>query len=92
MGTDGIRIFWIVIDGRDPIHSLGATMEEAKDAALALGLKSAINLDGGASSQLVWMGMTVNKPSGEKERLLPYAVIMRPKNKQTNSNISMRQP
>ncbi|MDR1579754.1 MAG: phosphodiester glycosidase family protein [Synergistaceae bacterium] len=76
-GTDGAKIFWAVIDGRDPIHSLGATMEEAKSIALALGLKSAINLDGGGSSQLIWMGMTVNKPSGGKERLLPYAVIMK---------------
>jgi hypothetical protein len=85
VGTDGIRIFWVVIDGRDPIHSLGATMEEAKDAALVLGLKSAINFDGGGSSQLIWMGMTANKPSGGKERLLPYGVIMKPK--ETNRQI-----
>ncbi|MDR1021342.1 MAG: phosphodiester glycosidase family protein [Synergistaceae bacterium] len=35
------------------MHSLGATMEEARESAAALRLESAINLDGGGSSQLV---------------------------------------
>jgi hypothetical protein len=77
MGTDGDRIFWAVIDGRDPIHSLGATMEETRESAAALGLKSAINLDGGGSSQLVWRGVIANKPSEGRERPLPYAIIVK---------------
>ncbi|MDR0616049.1 MAG: phosphodiester glycosidase family protein [Synergistaceae bacterium] len=77
MGTDGKRVFWAVIDGRDPARSLGATMEETREIAGALGLSDAINMDGGGSSQLIWQGLTVNRPSEGKERPLPYGLIMK---------------
>jgi exopolysaccharide biosynthesis protein len=77
MGTDGKRVFWAVIDGRDPARSLGATMEGTSEIAQALGLSDAINLDGGGSSQLIWQGLTVNRPSEGKERPLPYGLMMK---------------
>ncbi|MDR1944384.1 MAG: phosphodiester glycosidase family protein [Synergistaceae bacterium] len=79
MGTDGKRIFWVVIDGRNSIHSRGTTIEETKWVAKSLGLKSAINLDGGGSSELIWRGIVANWPSDGKERPLPYALLMTPK-------------
>lgn len=79
MGSDGERVFWAVVDGRSPIHSRGATISETRWIAKALGLKNAINMDGGGSSQLIWRGILINSPSDGKERPLPYAVLMLPK-------------
>jgi hypothetical protein len=79
MGTDGKRIFWAVIDGRSSIHSRGATIEETRWVAKALGLTAAINMDGGGSSQVIWRGILANSPSDGKERPLPYAVLMMPR-------------
>ncbi|MDR0615944.1 MAG: phosphodiester glycosidase family protein [Synergistaceae bacterium] len=79
MGSDGSRMFWAVIDGRNNLHSRGATIEETRWIARSLGLVNAINMDGGGSSQLVWRGLTINLPSDGKERPLPYALLMMPK-------------
>jgi hypothetical protein len=79
MGSDGSRMLWVVIDGRNSIHSRGATMEETRWIAKSLGLVSAINMDGGGSSQIVWRGILTNWPSDGKERPLPYALLMMPR-------------
>lgn len=79
VGSDGERTFWVVIDGRSSLHSRGTTIAETRWAAKALGLKNALNMDGGGSSQLIWRGITMNKPSDGKERPLPYAVLVMPK-------------
>lgn len=78
VGTDGKRVLWAVIDGRDNIHSVGATIEETRKFCGWLGIKTALNLDGGGSSSLWWRGMTFTKPSnsGDQERPIPYAVLM----------------
>ncbi|MDR3076858.1 MAG: phosphodiester glycosidase family protein [Synergistaceae bacterium] len=78
-GTDGSRLIWAVIDGRNSTHSLGTTMDETRWAARALGMTTAINMDGGGSSELIWRGIITNIPSDGKERPLPYAVLMMPK-------------
>jgi hypothetical protein len=79
VGSDGSRLIWAVIDGRNSIHSLGTTMDETRWVANALGLSTAINMDGGGSSELIWRGIVANIPSDGKERPLPYAVLMMPK-------------
>jgi hypothetical protein len=78
-GTDGRRIIWAVVDGRNPIHSYGTTLSETSWIAKALGMSNAINMDGGGSSELIWRGIIANLPSDGKERPLPYAVLMMPK-------------
>ncbi len=75
VGFDGKDLWWIVIDGRNSWHSLGATIPEARRIAYALGLQSALNLDGGGSSSLWWQGVLINLPSEGKERFLPYGVL-----------------
>jgi hypothetical protein len=75
VGFDGKDLWWIVIDGRNSWHSLGVSLTEAQRIAYALGLKSALNLDGGGSSTLWWQGIIVNVPSEGKERFLPYGVL-----------------
>lgn len=78
VGTDGRRVFWGVVDGRDNMHSVGMTIEELRRLCGWLSLKTALNLDGGGSSSLWWRGMTFTLPSNssDRERPIPYAVLM----------------
>lgn len=76
---DGIVLF-IVIDGRQPGYSLGASMEEMIEILTRYKAHNAVNLDGGASSSLVENGNTVSKPCGYStngERLVPNGWIMK---------------
>ena len=74
VGYDGDRLWWVVVDGRNPWHSMGLTLEETKRLAANLGLSFALNMDGGGSSTLWWQGVVVNAPSGGTERMIPYGV------------------
>lgn len=78
VGTDGKRIVWAVIDGRNNMHSVGATIQETRKTCLNLGLKTALNLDGGGSSSIWWRDFTFTSPSNSKEneRPIPYAILM----------------
>ncbi len=78
VGQDGLRLWWVVVDGRDAWHSSGLTLDETRNVAAAMGLKDVLNLDGGGSSALWWRGSIVNRPSDGKERPLPYAVTFGP--------------
>lgn len=77
VGWDGSSLWWIVVDGRNPFHSLGLTLEEAAGFALSLGLTEVLNLDGGGSSALWWKGALVTSPSGGTERPIPYAILFK---------------
>lgn len=74
VGYDGDRLWWVVVDGRNPWHSMGLTLEETRRLAANLGLTSALNMDGGGSSTLWWHGVVANAPSGGQERMIPYGV------------------
>ena len=52
--TGPIRGFWVVVDGRQPTHSEGATLGELADVMIRLGSHDAVNLDGGGSSAFVF--------------------------------------
>ncbi len=55
LGLDGpgTRLIMIVIDGRQPFYSEGATLQEMAELMIYYGGDNAINLDGGGSSTLV---------------------------------------
>lgn len=73
---DGAVLF-LVIDGRQT-DSLGATLKNAQDILLNYGAYNAFNLDGGASSTMVFDGDLVNKPSDiAGERYVPTAFIVK---------------
>lgn len=73
---DGAVLF-LVIDGRQT-DSLGATLKNAQDILLNYGAYNAFNLDGGASSTMVFDGALVNKPSDiAGERYVPTAFIVK---------------
>ena len=58
---------FVVIDGRGGEYSSGATIQETAQIMAELGCRSAYNLDGGASSLMVWRGGIVNIPSHERK-------------------------
>lgn len=64
--SDG-TIILAVIDGRQPTHSNGASLAECAQFMLSMGVKDAINLDGGGSSTMITrVGdsyITRNRPS-----------------------------
>ena len=64
VGVDADHAIWLVtIDGRQPAISLGMTFTELQTLARRLGLRSALNLDGGGSTTMVAGGRIVNHPS-----------------------------
>jgi hypothetical protein len=54
--------FLLVIDGRQPAYSVGATQTETSAIMQAFGVHDAVMLDGGGSTQLVIDGALVNRP------------------------------
>ncbi len=72
--SDG-DIWLAVVDGRQEI-SVGATLEEMAKVMLRLGCVDAINLDGGGSTCMHLMGVTVNRPSDGVERPVSNAVLV----------------
>lgn len=70
------KILMLVIDGRQA-GSLGATLKNVQDILLQYGAYNAFNLDGGASSTMVYDGKVVNSPSDIMgERYVPNAFIV----------------
>jgi len=70
-------IMFVVIDGRQPGHSIGATLYDVQKLLLERGAVTAANLDGGSSSVLVKDDAVVNKPSSSYGmRYLPTAFLV----------------
>ncbi len=64
IGVDDDEAIWLItIDGRNPEISLGMSFVEMQGLARRLGLRSALNLDGGGSTTMVAGGTIVNHPS-----------------------------
>ena len=69
-------VLMLVIDGRQK-GSLGATLRQVQDILLDNGAYNAFNLDGGASTTMVYNGNVVNSPSDLLgERYVPNAFIV----------------
>ena len=64
IGVDRRGAIWlIVIDGRQPAHSVGMTLPDLVRLADRLELRDALNLDGGGSTTMVVKGKVINRPS-----------------------------
>lgn len=64
IGVDAEGDVWlVVVDGRQPGHSVGMSLPELTELARRIGLVDALNLDGGGSSTMVVKGEVVNRPS-----------------------------
>lgn len=74
---DGTVLF-LVVDGRQPGYSLGATLRDVQDILYDQGCYIAANLDGGSSSTLFYNGSVVNKPADLLgERMIPTTFIVK---------------
>ena len=67
----------VTIDGRRTT-SVGATLVETAKVAQSLGLRDAINLDGGGSTSMALTSGLVNTPSGSAERAVGDALVYVP--------------
>ena len=64
IGTHPDGSIWLVtVDGRQPKLSAGMTLSELRALARRLGLRNALNLDGGGSTTMWVAGQIVNSPS-----------------------------
>ena len=73
------QTMFLVIDGRRPGYSIGITLGDCADLLLKYGATQAINMDGGSSSALAYMGKTINRPStgsSQNGRYVPNAWIV----------------
>lgn len=71
-------ILLLVIDGRQPGYSIGATLLDVQNILYDAGAYTAANLDGGSSTTLFYNGKVVNKPADMLgERMVPTAFIVK---------------
>lgn len=76
--ADGTVIF-VVIDGRQPTYSIGATLRDMMNVFVDYKAVNAINLDGGSSTEIVYNGKIVNKLWNVfGERYIPTAFVVTP--------------
>ncbi|MDO6711848.1 phosphodiester glycosidase family protein [Aliiglaciecola sp. 2_MG-2023] len=69
-------VYVVVVYGRDPFKSIGASITEMSELMLELGVQKAINLDGGGSSVMVVNGQITGKPSDSNgERAVAEALL-----------------
>jgi len=69
------RILLVVVDGRQQ-NSIGLTLLEMAFLMQELGAETALNLDGGGSSEMVIDNKIVNSPSDGHERALGDALVV----------------
>lgn len=77
--ADG-TIILVVIDGRQPTWSIGASIRDLMNVFIAYHAVTAVNLDGGSSTDLVYQGKVINKVCDIfGERYIPTAFVVMPK-------------
>ncbi|TWH55931.1 exopolysaccharide biosynthesis protein [Desulfitobacterium sp. LBE] len=76
--ADGTLIL-LVIDGRDPDWSIGATLRNMANVFLEYGAVEAVNLDGGSMVEMVYEGRVLNKLRNIfGERPIPTGFVVMP--------------
>ena len=60
----------IVADGRQPGYSEGLSLQTLQKLFVRYGVQTAINLDGGGSTEMWFQGEILNSPAGGYERKL----------------------
>lgn len=76
--ADGTVIL-VVIDGRQPGWSMGATLRDLMNVFIEYGTENAANLDGGSSTEMVYKGQILNSLWNiYGERYIPTAFVVLP--------------
>ena len=71
------KVLLLTVDGRQPNHSVGMSLNELANLLLEFGAVEAINLDGGGSTTMVIENKVVNKPSDQTgERPVSDALLV----------------
>ena len=81
LGFNEDKLFLIAIDGRQPGYSMGMTLYDMGKFFSELGIKHAINFDGGSSSTLWALRKVVNSPAHGYERRIFNIAMIRAKKK-----------
>lgn len=81
IGFNQTHLFLLEVDGRQPGLSMGMTLEEMANYLAKLGCTDAMNLDGGASSQINVDGRVMNSPSAGRERPTATGLVLVQKKK-----------
>jgi hypothetical protein len=75
---DDSTVILLTVDGRQPGYSAGLTGSELGKLLIELGVRDAAMLDGGASTEMIFQGRIVNRPSFKgKERPLGGALLVK---------------
>ena len=84
IGTDAQGQIWLItVDGRNPTVSLGMSFTELQRLSKRLGLRSALNLDGGGSTTMWVSGRIINQPSDPTgPRPVSDAILVVPRKRQ----------
>jgi hypothetical protein len=72
---DSTLIYFVVVDGRQAGFSIGMGMDELVEFMSAIGVKNAVNLDGGGSSTMVVRHSVKNSGSDGNERAVANSVL-----------------
>jgi exopolysaccharide biosynthesis protein len=75
VGVAGTRVWFVVVDGRQPTAA-GMSHHELAVFMQGLGCTAALNLDGGGSSTLWHNGRVVNSPSDGTPRPVGNALVL----------------
>ncbi len=81
ISADGRYVFLLIVDGRQPKHSVGATLTEVGETLKYFGAHIGLNLDGGGSTTLVCRGI-----DGASQILNSPANSGVPRNLRNNAN------
>ncbi|MDE0427111.1 MAG: phosphodiester glycosidase family protein [Candidatus Poribacteria bacterium] len=83
LGFNDEKLFLIAIDGRQHGYSMGMTLYDMGKFFSELGIKHAINFDGGSSSTLWALGRVANSPAHGYERRIFNVAMIRTRDKQS---------
>ena len=73
--ADSTKVYFIVVDGRQPALSVGMSCAELADYMISIGCYNGVNLDGGGSSTMVVRNEIKNSPSDGSERSVGNALL-----------------
>ena len=83
LGFNDEKLFLIAVDGRQHGYSMGMTLYDMGTFFSELGIKHAINFDGGSSSTLWALGRVANSPAHGYERRIFNVAMIRTTDKQS---------
>lgn len=75
LNQDSTKVYFVVVDGRQPALSVGMSCAELADYMISIGCYQGVNLDGGGSSTMVVRGAIKNSPSDGNERSVGNALL-----------------